>query len=139
MYGDYNYNSTAYGDPYAAGSNTNYGYGYAGAAGSVQQPQPQADRSYTLGGGGYGGNVVPDSSSTPSPYGAPQLTSSPPPMPSVSAVSGGGPMGPRSPHGQAQGHQGSYEDSPPGYESNAAPSVHVAEWGSKGGMHNISR
>ena len=35
--------------------------------------------------------------------------------------------------------QSSYEDSPPQYDATAGPSVTVPEWGSKGGLTDVSR
>jgi len=46
------------------------------------QPTPQLDRSYTLGGGGYGENIVPPLPEHSAAYFAPpgQLRTSPPPI-----------------------------------------------------------
>ena len=152
----------AYADPYYSQGNTNnayafstgdnaYGsnqYGYGTAAYSNTAPRhDEQDRSYTLGGGGYGHNVVPDHSSSPqpatsgttgggaaysSPYGTPGLSTSPPPMPASLAA------GPRSPTHANSGQtarQESYEDSPPGYEpgvgGSTTPAVQVPAWGAK--------
>ncbi|EJC98720.1 pali-domain-containing protein [Fomitiporia mediterranea MF3/22] len=152
-YGDYSsnaYNSAAYGtsDPYNSSSNA---YGNVGAAAATtaaavgssyqspyhQQSQHTQDRSYTLGGGGYGVNTVPEESTSPTAYGAPVVSTSPPPMPTASTGLGAVGVGrTRSPQGQGLGqtHEGSYDDSPPGYESNAVHSVHVPDWNSKSGM-----
>ncbi|KAH8110637.1 pali-domain-containing protein [Phellopilus nigrolimitatus] len=109
-------------------------YGYGGA-------QRSPERSYTLGGGGYGGNVVPDNSAV---YGAPH--GSPSPMPAINTnvvahqtSTSPGPMGPRSPAGygaptyappQSQSqHSQSYEDGPPGYE--AGPAQPAGQWNAK--------
>ncbi|KAI0028127.1 SUR7/PalI family-domain-containing protein [Vararia minispora EC-137] len=86
----------------------------APAAGGSRSP-PQ--RHYTLGGGGYGDNVVPNLHDDHS-------TGVPLPYPSANATS---PMGPRSqpvpePH---------YEDQPPVYDDGAALPPGV--WGAKGG------
>ncbi|KAL5533710.1 hypothetical protein ACEPAG_170 [Sanghuangporus baumii] len=107
--GDYAYGAQPY-DPYNASgyptaitssttaAATTGVVGYATSGGSAYQSPTatgvhQPERSYTLGGGGYGANLVP-SSSSPSPaaakgalnsaYGAPALSTSPPPMPTAS-------------------------------------------------------
>ncbi|KAL5519477.1 hypothetical protein ACEPAH_1160 [Sanghuangporus vaninii] len=159
--GDYTYGAQSQ-DPYSASSGyptaaTTGAVGYATSGGSAYQSPTatgvggahQPERSYTLGGGGYGANVLPDSSSSsPSPaaaamggalnsaYGAPApaLSTSPPPMPSANVHGYNAHVGAG---GGGQNSQGSsYEDAPPGYEASGAPgpSVHVPAWGSKSGF-----
>jgi len=100
---------------------------------SPPPPQPnQHDRSYTLGGDGYGASSVPplQEYNTPAPYGygAPAHTQSPPPIstdvsylqspPQTSPV-----RGPRAQPGTVP------EDSPPGYD--AGTSGVTGNWGKR--------
>ena len=155
-YGGVDYGAYGNQDPYysdattANNANTTGAVGYATTGGSAYQSPTatgvaatsQPERSYTLGGGGYGGNVVPDSTTSKTAYGAPGLSTSPPPMPtanvhdynnyaSSSAYPGTSQVG----GGGGQGSTGSsYEDAPPGYEASGPSNVHVPAWGSKGGV-----
>ncbi|KAI5122359.1 hypothetical protein M0805_004117 [Coniferiporia weirii] len=135
------------------GQNMSPASAYSDAYGAQQQQQlHQPERSYTLGGGGYGANVVPDHSASTA-YGVGATRGSPPPalMPGAGTAAAGGsydayaeksasqPREPQPQQSQAQSQQ--YDDSPPVYEPGpGGPSVHVAEWGSKGqGFHVDSR
>ncbi|KAK7695360.1 hypothetical protein QCA50_002552 [Cerrena zonata] len=147
------YNSTAYMNHPASNSRSPppttqspsnaYGGGY--------QAQPQAQRQYTLGGDGYGSNILPDHSSpTPqhqqsggfdpyAPYYPPQSTSTPP-MPQASSPVGmlavpTSPSGPRPssvstlPMPSNMPQQPQYDDSPPMYD--AATAQPAGQWGTK--------
>ncbi|KAL5536005.1 hypothetical protein ACEPAF_4099 [Sanghuangporus sanghuang] len=128
----------------AVGYATSGGGAYQSPATGVHQPE----RSYTLGGGGYGANVVPDSSSSsssPSPaaqgalnsaYGAPALSTSPPPMMPTATVIHGYNANVGAGGGGQNSQGSSYEDAPPGYEASAGlgPSVHVPAWRSTSGF-----
>lgn len=105
--------------------------------------QPQS-RAYTLGGGGYGDNVVPELSTSSALYGGPSAsTSQPSPLntsvPSSSAYTSPtrstAPAGPRQPaqpqsnfvlHGSPTNE---YEDSPPVYDEGLAQPA--GQWNSK--------
>ncbi|KAL5494732.1 hypothetical protein ACEPAI_193 [Sanghuangporus weigelae] len=158
--GDYSYGAQSY-DPYSASgyptaitsgaaAATTGAVGYATSGGSAYQSPTatgvgahQPERSYTLGGGGYGSNRVPSSSPSPaaaargalnSGYGAPALSTSPPPMPTATVHGYNTNVGAG---GGGQNSQGSsYEDAPPGYEVSGGPGagVHVPAWGSKSGF-----
>ncbi|KAA1467789.1 pali-domain-containing protein [Dentipellis sp. KUC8613] len=100
------------------------------------QPAPQSppQRSYTLGGGGYGGSVVPDlhggvsEPSTPGylPYPG-SATQTAPIATNVSPV--GGPVSPRGARPMPSSSQEQYEDSPPVYDD--ATAQPAGQWGSK--------
>ncbi|TFY66408.1 hypothetical protein EVG20_g4684 [Dentipellis fragilis] len=100
------------------------------------QPAPQSppQRSYTLGGGGYGGSIVPDfhggvsEPSTPGylPYPG-SATQTAPIATNVSPVAG--PVSPRGARPMPSGSQEQYEDSPPVYDD--ATAQPAGQWGSK--------
>ncbi|KAL4241701.1 pH-response regulator palI/RIM9 [Abortiporus biennis] len=116
------YNNTGYMSPPAASGGAAYG-------------RTEPDRSYTLGGGGYGANTIPelpqqnaDSAYYPH-YPAP---SAPSPINTVvSSPTVQSPTSPRGPRPQSQGGPSSppYEDSPPVYD--AVPAQPPGIWGQK--------
>ncbi|KAF9229042.1 pali-domain-containing protein [Gyrodon lividus] len=121
---------------------------YATPYSASRSPVQQAERSHTLGGGGYGASTVPQATNDPYSdpyYGLYQGPSniSPPPMsrsplaidthvvdapPNVSPVQG--PRGPRNSVVVMAPPPSRYDDNPPTYE--AGPSGAPGQWGSKG-------
>lgn len=134
------YNSTGY-LATAPTSFPNHNYNAQSGYSAGQHAQPE--RSYTLGGDGYGSNTIPDFShpaqySTPAPYPthtspgpiSPQHTPSPGPInTNVATASHMSPTSPRGPRPPATSEQPLYEDSPPMYD--AATAQPPGQWGAK--------
>ncbi|TCD68087.1 hypothetical protein EIP91_011540 [Steccherinum ochraceum] len=134
------YNSTGY----LATAPTSFpDHNYNAQSGYSAGQHAQPERSYTLGGDGYGSNTIPDFShpaqySTPAPYPthtspgpiSPQHTPSPGPInTNVAAASHMSPTSPRGPRPPATSEQPLYEDSPPMYD--AATAQPPGQWGAK--------
>lgn len=126
------YNNTAAVNP-PASSATNYGAmpnPYYSSA-SPPPPQPnQRDRSYTLGGDGYGGSTVPplQEYNTSYGYGAPALTHSPPPI-NTNVGYAQSPQQTSPVKGPRAQPAPIHEDSPPGYETGT--SGVTGNWGKR--------
>ena len=116
---------------------------HTAAASSYAPPE----RSYTLGGDGYGSNTIPDPSghaglystapypSHTSPAPISPVSHSPSPAPINTAAAGAGPSqsqsptNPKGPRPPAPAEQPIYEDSPPMYD--AATAQPPGQWGAK--------
>ncbi|KIM47550.1 hypothetical protein M413DRAFT_439214 [Hebeloma cylindrosporum] len=127
------YNNTAAMNP-TMPSATNYASMPNPYYGSSSPPPPQPtphDRSYTLGGDGYGGSSVPplQEHNTPYGYGAPAHTQSPPPIDTNVGYVQSPPQHTSPVKGPRAQPAPIHEDAPPGYETGT--SGVTGNWGKR--------